>query len=266
MRNKLTYSAVILTLLFAWVVPASAITWGEPDGNNHPYVGFAVFFDFDDGSFWSCSGTLLSPTVFLTAGHCAYGADLAGVSFEPVVNQFTPLHFGQPIAHPGFDWAGFPNTNDIGIVFLYYDPVPVEEVDEYGALPELGVLDSLSTRRGRQDRLFTVVGYGLQSVVPDVVPPDYVDELTRYEATSMFINLRNALTDGYNLQTSNNAGRGQGRGGSCLGDSGGPILLDDTNVVVAVVSFGLNPNCVGTDFNYRTDISSSLDFINPYLD
>jgi hypothetical protein len=31
------------------------------------------------------------------------------------------------------------------------------------------------------------------------------------------------------------------------------------------VSFGLNQNCVGTDFAYRTDIAETLDFVQPFL-
>ena len=34
-------------------------------------------------------------------------------------------------------------------------------------------------------------------------------------------------------------------GGTCFGDSGGPQFLSNTNVVVAVTSFGLNGNCAG---------------------
>lgn len=129
-------------------------------------------------------------------------------------------------------------------------------------LPVLGLLDDLATRRGLQDRIFRTVGYGLQSVKPSLQA-----DRVRYTSTSMLVNLRSALTDGYNLHTSNNPGKGYGTsGGSCFGDSGGPIFYpEDSNVVVAVVSFGMNWNCKGADWGYRTDIPDAQDFINLFL-
>jgi hypothetical protein len=243
------------------VVPAgtaAAITYGEPDGTEHPYVGLVVFYDEEGTPTHRCSGTLLSPTVFLTAGHCTFGADSAQVWFEPEITRASgyPLTggvTGTPYTHPDFG-ESFPNTSDLGVVVLD-EPV---QLDEYGELPELGVLDALATRRGQQERTFTVVGYGLQEVRPKPQA-----DLVRYQATSQLVNLRSALTDGYNLQTTNNPGIG---GGNCFGDSGGPVLLGDSNVVVAVDSFGLNSNCKGVDFNYRTDIKNAQEFIEPFLE
>jgi len=100
-----------------------------------------------------------------------------------------------------------------------------------------------------------------------MVKPFFRHYQERYTSTSKIVNLRSHLTDGYNIHTSNNPGKGQGTGGSCFGDSGGPILYEeDSNVVVGVVSFGLNDNCKGADFAYRTDIEEALDFILPFLD
>ena len=59
-----------LTVSAAVVSSASAITHGRPDGNAHPYVGLMVALDKDGVPLWRCSGSLLSATVFLTAGHC----------------------------------------------------------------------------------------------------------------------------------------------------------------------------------------------------
>lgn len=87
---------------------------------------------------------------------------------------------------------------------------------KYGKLAPLGYLNMLATRRGLQNVKFTVVGYGLQ-----LVKPFFMGERERYNATVMLINLRSALTDGYNLHYSNDPGLGTGPGGTCFGDSGG---------------------------------------------
>ena len=50
---------------------AQAITaGGNLDGNAHPYVGLMVAKDAAGTPLWRCSGTLLGPKLFLTAGHC----------------------------------------------------------------------------------------------------------------------------------------------------------------------------------------------------
>ncbi len=79
-------------------------------------------------------------------------------------------------------------------------------------------------------------------------------------ALSHLTNLRSALTGGFNLQTN---GNGAGKGGTCSGDSGGPVFYGgfESNVIVGVTSFGLNEICRGVDFAYRTDQQAVLDWI-----
>ena len=62
--------AMVIFLLFLVVTPASAITYGEPDGEEHPYVGLVGFYDAGGNWLWRCSATLISPTILLTAAHC----------------------------------------------------------------------------------------------------------------------------------------------------------------------------------------------------
>jgi len=250
-------------------IPAAAITYGDQDEDDgHPYVGLAVFFD-GSGPLWSCSGTLLSPTVFLTAGHCTSETTSARVWFESDlsgIDEF-PFEGGTLIAeenihtHPDYDgYATFLNTRDLGILILAESDQPDDD-DDYGVLPGLDELDDLIPRHGPK-AIIRTVGYGWQMIKPK---PQH--ELVRYTSTSMLVNLRSHLTDGFNIHTSNNPGKGQGTGGACLGDSGGPIFFpQDSNIVVGVVSFGLNSNCKGADFAYRIDTVDALWFINDYIE
>jgi secreted trypsin-like serine protease len=83
----------------------------------------------------------------------------------------------------------------------------------------------------------------------------------RLMAASRLVNLRSALTGGFNLQTTNNPGIG---GGTCFGDSGGPVFYgsSSSNLIVGVTSFGLSSQvCAGVDFSYRTDQAELIEFI-----
>lgn len=163
---------------------------------------------------------------------------------------------GTPYTHPNYaNFAGFPNTYDVGVVVLN-EPV---ESDAFGELPELGILDQMATERGKQKQLFTIVGYGLQQVKPELM-----QDLVRYNGTQMLVGLRSALTDGYNIQLSANAGK-KATGGSCFGDSGGPVFIGDSNIIGGIVSFGLNSNCVGSDFAYRTDTTYVQDWVKTFI-
>ena len=271
---------VVLIAAFAMVVgyaaPATAITGDYVEDNEHPFVGLVVFYDEAGEYTHRCSGSLLTPTVFLTAGHCTDGATSARVYFQQDAGaNYDPATEVDPISgYPetcaagtlgvlcatsdelynyGFDdFASFPNTLDAGIVILD-QPITL---DEYGSLAVAGSLDSLATARGVQKATFTASGYGLTYSSPVAV----TSFRERLMATANLTNLNSANTDGFNLQTN---GNGQGRGGTCSGDSGGPVFYGgyESNVIVAVTSFGLNEWCRGTDFAYRTDTVAVQEWI-----
>jgi hypothetical protein len=250
------------------MVDLKAITWGEPDGNGHPHVG-TVLFQRSSG-FFSCTGTLLSPTVMVTAGHCTAENIRTWVSFDPVItfegiqnypNAIAYLdaewHVGEAIPHPMYA-GGFPNTFDVGLVLL---DAPVT-LSTYGTLPPLGLLDLLSTGQNRQDRQFVTVGYGLQGFIPPFARDDYA----RYVGTVSLVEVHSSfLGDQHSAKFTNNPGKGNGSGGNCFGDSGGPVFWGTSNIIAAVVSFAVTP-CVGTSYSFRLDTDTAQDFIRPYLE
>jgi hypothetical protein len=267
MKTKTILSACGAALgLLAIGSPALAVTNGVPDGDGHPHVGLLIF-DVDGVPAWRCSGTLISPTVMVTAGHCTDGATAGRVWFESDVGAGRPGN-GYPVGggtsieltaihtHPQY----LPNAfyaYDVGVVILS-EPVIL---DTYGVLPPLGALDGLATRRGLQSQLFNPVGYGIQSIKPNLQR-----DLVRYTGEVMLVDISgtNGIPRGTSVVFSNNPGQ-KATGGTCFGDSGGPVFWDGSNVMAAVVSYGLNQNCKGTSGGYRLDQLDDQNFINSFL-
>lgn len=246
---------------------AGGITNNSRPDHVHHFVGLMVALD-DRGEFlWRCSGSLLDETTFLTAGHCTdepavaarvYFQQDAGANYNPTLGE-DPVsgypnrcldagmcHEASRIFNYGFDdFAGFPDTRDVGVVIL---DTPHRTPDgRYGSLAPVGTLDPLFNARGLKDTTFLASGYGLSSSSPVGV----VSFRSRLMGYGKLTNTVSALNGGFNLQTN---GNGKGNGGTCSGDSGGPIFYPaDTNQIVAVASFGLNSWCRGTDFSYRVD-------------
>jgi hypothetical protein len=284
MQKKMLFAFLsVITVLAIAVSPVLAITGNWVEDNEHPFVGLIVFYDANGEFIWRCSGALLDPTTFLTAGHCAdtvsgavtarvYFQQDAGAHLDPVLGYDPITGYPEYCAEGtlgvtcatsdelyNYDFTGsltLPNTHDVGLVILD-QPITLSE---YGVLPEPNLLDQFATARGREDTVFTVSGYGLTYRTNEHDPLPNISYRERLMALSTLVNLNSALNAGFNLQT---IGNGAGKGGTCSGDSGGPVFLGgyDSNLIVAVTSFGLNALCRGTDFAYRIDQPEVLEWI-----
>ena len=264
MNRKLGLLNGLAALALLQVGTASAITDGELDGDGHPYVGIMVAQDAAGNPMWRCSGTMISPTVFLTAGHCTFGAAHVEIWFAADIDAGRPGNGypfvgevgGTPSTHPQYDPSAF-FRYDLGVVVL---DLPVD-MPTYGMLPGLDQLDALKTQRGQQNVTFTAVGYGLQMSFPDAASWKENNERVRYVAYPHLLQINTGYTGPDSLLLSNNANTG----GTCFGDSGGPNFIGYTNVVGAVTSFGINGNCAGTGGVYRIDRADDLEWLATFL-
>ncbi|MBA2279887.1 MAG: trypsin-like serine protease [Acidimicrobiia bacterium] len=301
MRKLQLLLIATVAVVLGFASPAGAITYGEPDAGEHPYVGFMISFVPSEPGWFSCSGTLLDEDTFLTAGHCVYGTGTDGedlgtsggtdvwVTFDdsdvlagwpartPEISEeelyaqrrtwleANGFVQGEAIPHPDYDdFSGFPENFDVGVVELSEPVVPVDANGDaaYGELAPIGTVETMvgATGRGRNDALVETVGYGIQSVQPN---PMNVE--SRYKSTSRIVENRGNAASSGNLHTLNNPSAQGGRGGSCSGDSGGPVFVNNTNDVVAVVSYGFSGTCHGADYSWRVDTADAYEFLGHYL-
>jgi secreted trypsin-like serine protease len=109
--------ALVLAAVLASVVAtqAQAITYGQPDENRHPEVGGLVTTSTRTGEqYVYCSGTLISPTVFLTAAHCDIGTSTVCVTFDPQLTSRSRFYCGTFYAHPQYNQSTSPSSSSTG--------------------------------------------------------------------------------------------------------------------------------------------------------
>jgi len=246
-RASLVFAAVFIAVLACGSV-AGAITNGQPDGNRHPNVGGLVNdTQYSDGTWLYCSGTLISPTVFLTAAHCSDDGSNVQVTFDPAYEDGDKTYAGTFHADPEYPGTSA-DAHDIAVVVF---DKPVKGIAP-ATLPEA---DSLSTLPGSQK--FTSVGYGAYEVTNDPGGHQYLYDDMRQYATGTL----NAINKTW-LRISMNSSTGNG--GTCYGDSGGPNFLGDTGTIAAITITG-DAVCRSTNVTYRLDTTSARSFLDDYV-
>lgn len=240
-----------------------AIVNGTPTGSAYGNVG-ALMFDYDangiSGDDEWCTGSLITPTIFLTAAHCivtpytpagtqfyvSFASDLYSRSSKPIkaTGYVVDPEFGQSTA----------NYHDLALVFLPKSSTtgitPLQ-------LPPAGYLDALAAKSALKNQLFVNVGYGDSADRHGKTDFGY-DGIRKY-SRSQFSNIdNNWLVLSINSSST-------GSGGDCYGDSGGPKFLDgNTKMIVATVTTG-DANCRSTTKDWRLDTPEARGFLGKYV-
>jgi secreted trypsin-like serine protease len=247
MRRAVLPALLLLAVLLA-ASPAAAITNGVADGNRHPNVGGLVSpMQYSDGTWLYCSGTLISPTVFLTAAHCAEDGERVRVTFDPDYQAGDTVYAGTFSADPLYP-GPTSDSHDIAVVVLDRAVKGIAPAK----LPTAGSLSGLSSTQQ-----FTSVGYGAYEVTNAPGGHEYLYDDVRMVATGT-LNSTNPTW----LRISMNPATGNG--GTCYGDSGGPNFLGTTNVVAATTITG-DAVCRSTNVDYRLDTEVARAFLGRYV-
>lgn len=278
MRKKILAAAIAVATLTGLAIgsPANATTGGEADGAGHPDVGLILFYDAE-GRF-RCSATLISPTVVVTAAHCTLGTvGKTLVTFDSVIAEQAPTPFpvaadpsvgftaaeiaaagyisGTAFTHPDYsDFTDMDNWNDVGVIVL--DEPLASHGEGYPAVAEVGTLDAIANGQLNKS-LFTAVGYGTEVRKPESGPQK--PQPMSFPLLRRFVDMPGQKLTPQILQTNGNPNDTRGTGGTCFGDSGGPVYFNGE--LVAVTSYGYTANCRYLGGYQRLDIPVVADWL-----
>ena len=215
-----------LAVALVTVSTAAAVTGGGVDGDAHPYVGALVV----NGSV-ECSGVLIAPTVFATAGHCGADGTRVSVSFDSKLTGGWSLLGGTLEVDPT-------KGADLAVVVL---DAPARVAP--ATLPAADSAPSLV-----KGALVTSVGYGYSGWAAD---GSFVYDGFRHAASSPVTKVSKSTLS---LSTTT--------AGPCMGDSGGPQLWGST--VLSLTSSGTK-DCSGKADGYRLDTAPARAFLGGFV-
>jgi hypothetical protein len=218
-----------------------------------------------------CTGTLVAPTVLLTAAHCvipasngAPGPVPSNVTYAAIFGQRgLSLNDAIPANSPRIryvDWDrrfvnvndGKPHPHDIAFAFLA-DPVLVEPPGFVGPVQVppytlLATMNRTSSMRGREGQTLRIAGFG------ETRANDTTTAGSKYNTWTTFA--------GFSGTTAEPMLVGLGGHTICSGDSGGPafLRLDGIEKIVGVVSSG---DCMSKA--HYTEVDAEGAFLDRYF-
>lgn len=282
MRTRMLLATAATATLVAGPVaaPASASTGGTIDSTNiYDNVGLIAFYD--EAGRYRCSATLVDADTLLTAAHCTFGTDgKTAVTFEWFVDDAAPAdlpvaadpeagYTAEEITDAGYlsgtaytpesysNFTDIRNWNDYGVIEL---DEPVTGI-EPAAIADQGTLADIPRRKLRKT-LFRAVGYGTE--VRQAVDGPRNPTPQSYPIVRRYVDMPGQKLTAQILQTNGNEKDPVGTGGTCFGDSGGPLFYNGE--IVGVTSYGYTSNCRYIDGYQRVDIAIAQEWLSQYVD
>jgi hypothetical protein len=276
-RRALSIPRIPLPALLALVVaafvpaPAGAIVGGTDHVSDALAAPLAFIEIKEPHGVAACTGTLISPTVVMTAAHCVYETtkrhNLVGIAAPSAISvrvgsrDVSDAALGVSAAvtavlpQPYYRWDGNRHFHDIALLALDH---PLSQAPA-----------SLAEQRPGAGKALLIAGYGRDSTKDRAGPGEL--RVARIDAADP--HTCHLVSETFNPSwlfcgSAANTDPSVPGGTACFGDSGGPAFASENtagNVVVeGVISYGAGADCEDSR-SYLTLVSSERGFIDRAL-